>query len=278
MDGLVWFGVISTVIGAALFAYGMRHDPILAAAIPGGTGLLMVVLLYFILSAGSPSPVSQAEASDTEQSSDRLASNSNDKSTPEPVPPRNPNPGAANSQGTVDLLARIGPRPNSLTQPWSVQGGALISPEIRQFTPAKIWVPYRPPASFQMTAVVERLSGTDGISFGFPVGGRDIMIAIDGYGGNYSGINMIDRSTADRNESRRRGPFFQNGQTNTIVCTVGPDSVHVTVNGQVAVDWKGDTSRLSLDRRWPHGPPRHIHVSTWQTSFRISKLEVKPLP
>lgn len=276
MDGLVWFGVICTVVGAGLFAFGMRHDPILAAAIPGGMGLLMAFLLYLILSVDAPSPTPQAVASESEQPAKPPVPEPNIDPPQDFLEALQPPQEPAQSGATVDLLARIGPRPNMLTQPWSMQGGALVSTEVRSNVPSKMWIPYRPPESFQLTAVVERLSGQESINFGFPVGGQDIMICIDGYGGSISGINLINRSTADRNESRSVGPFIQGRDPHTIICTVGPDSVHVTVNGRVAIDWKGDVRRLSLDRRWPHGPRGQIHIGCWQSSYRISKLELKP--
>lgn len=276
MDGLVWFGVIATIFGAALFAFGMRHDPILAAAIPGGSGLLMVVLLYLILSVNAPTPVSQSMESEPKQAVDRPLTKSNgdppqDILSPVPSQPATAQPGEA-----VDLLARIDPRQHTIYHSWSMQDGALVSAHVRSLIPSRLWIPYRPPESYQLTAVVERLSGTDSINFGFPLGGQDVMVCIDGYQNHINGINLIDGRTADRNESRRFGQFIQGSQPHTIVCTVGPNSVHVTVNGRVAVDWKGDVRRLSHDRRWPRRKPGYLHLGCWQSSYRISKLELKP--
>ncbi|MCA9070005.1 MAG: hypothetical protein KDA84_13830 [Planctomycetaceae bacterium] len=285
MDGLVWFGVICTVVGAVLFAFGMRRDPILAVGIPGGTTLLMVVLLYFILADNSPSPAPQAVASDSEDSPNPLTSKSPDEPVPNFIEALQTNPPPTGSQGSVDLLAQIGPRPRAIGPPWSMQGGALVSPRFMSFTPSKMLINHQPPQSFQLTAVVQRLSGQDSINFGFPVGGRDIMVCIDGYGderagrvGAISGINRVDGRTADRNDSMRVGPFLVGQGPHTIVCTVGPDSVHVTVNNRVAVDWKGNPGRLAPDPRWLPMRRGHIHLGCWQTSYRITKLEIKPLP
>lgn len=273
MDWLVWLGLICVIGGAGLFAFGMRHDPMLAAGVPGGMTLLTAVLLFLILS-GSPSSSPPATRNDAE--------------TKDPSDPPRPNPAAlilprnaeepAAAEGAVDLLSEIELPKGQLNGRWTIQDGALISPMTRGDIPAKLTIPVRPPESFQLIVVMERLQGQDSITFGFPVGGQDVMVCIDGYGGIYSGINLIDRATADRNESSRRGPFLRNGEPNTIVCTVGPDSVHATVNGKTAVDWRGDVRRLSLDRRWPHGPLGQIELGSWQTSYRITRLELRPLP
>lgn len=280
MDWRVWLSGICFVSGAGLFAYGMRRDPILAAGIPGSLGVLMAVLLFLVFSgrpANDPPIVAGASeenpANDPSKPPDLKPSNGAD-----PLAMLQPGKAAAQNGEQVNLLSWIDPSRHQLSGPWRMENGALITPMIQGTVPAKLTVPVKPPESFQLIAVVERLQGRDSISFGFPVGGQDVMVCIDGFNGIYSGINLIDRSTADRNESRRRGPFLRNGQPNRIVCNVGPDSVHVTVNDRTAVDWTGDVNRLSLDRRWPHGPLGQLEIGSWQTSYRITKLVLRPLP
>lgn len=281
MDWLVWIGVICSIAGAGLFAFGMRRDPLLAAGVPSGGLVVSGILLFLILSGRSPdSSTLTADPSGTPA----------DQTTGSPPRPSDPEaPPAvkwenalveqiAPGQNRIDVLARVDPARHQLNGRWTMQNGALITPMTNGTIPAKLTIPVRPPESFQLTAVVERIHGRDSINIGFPVGGRDVMVCIDGYGGFHSGINLIDRSTADRNESGRRGRFIQDGRENTIVYTVGPDSVRVTVNGRTAVDWRGDVNRLSRDGRWPSGPPGQIELASWHTSYRIKKLELKPLP
>jgi hypothetical protein len=59
---------------------------------------------------------------------------------------------------------------------------------------------------------------------------------------------------------------------------VGDNSINVTCDGRVAIDWQGDVNRLQLDGRWPNGPRGFLHLNTWNTQFRISKLELRSLP
>ena len=256
MDGLVWFGLVSTIAGAGFLAFGLRSRPAAAVGVPAGMGVLAVVLLVVILSRSPASRPTEME---------------NPLPKPLPLASNETEPLA----GPVDLLQKIDPARHRLSGFWTRKNRALISSLDR---PAKLVVPAGLPERYQVTAVVERLEGIDSFSFGVAVGGRDVMVCLDGYDGIYSGLNLIDGSTADRNESRRRGPFLANGKPNTLVVRVEPGSLRATVNGQVAIDWRGDPNRLSLDRRWPNGPPGHLQIATWNTRYRVTKLELMPLP
>ncbi len=254
MDGLVWFGLVSSMAGAGFLAFGLRSRPATAVGVPAGLGVLTIVLLVVILSKSPASgPVENPLA-------EPLGLDSVDT-----------NP----ASGSMDLLQKIDPARHRLSGLWTRENGGLVS---SLDMPAKLIVPVKLPERYQITAVVERLQGIDSFSFGVRIGGRDVMVCLDGYNGVYSGLNLIEGNTADRNESRRRGPFLVNGRPNTLVLRVGPDSVRATVNGQVAIDWQGDPNRLSLDRRWPNGPPGALQIATWNTRYRISKLELTPVP
>ena len=92
-----------------------------------------------------------------------------------------------------------------------------------------------------------------------------------------SGLNRLDGKTGDANESTRRGTLIVDGRSNVIVCTVGPKSVKIVCNGKTAIEWQGDPNRLSLDRRWRTGPAGRLRISTWDSRYRVSKLELKRL-
>ena len=188
-------------------------------------------------------------------------------------PTKQPKGDSRQNGRVVNLLEAIDPSRDRVLGIWSKQNGTLISPPAR---PARLTIPYNPPASYELTAVVERIQGKEAISFGLVVGGRDVFAIIDGYGGGVSGLSRLDGKTGNANESTHHGSLIANGR-NVIVCTVGPRSVKVVCNGKTAIDWQGDPNRLSLDRRWRTGPAHRLRLNSWGSRYRISKLELKPL-
>ena len=139
-------------------------------------------------------------------------------------------------------------------------------------------IPYPVPKQYTLTVVAERTAGTDSLNVGLIVGGRQTMLALEGWGVMASGLNTVNGRTADNNVTTFRSPIFASGRPSTIVCAVRESSVQVSCNGQPVIAWSGDVQQLALDRRfWTNIPADRLFVGTWTTTFRISKLELVPL-
>jgi|GEM_PF-5202667 len=175
----------------------------------------------------------------------------------------------------VNLLDVIQPARDQLIGGWALRNGALTSPVMQ---PARIDVPVIPPQSYVLTIDAERLRGIESLNIGLVVGGRGVTVILDGYGGQTAGLNRLDGRTADINEATFRGKLLHPGRTNTIVCTVGPNSVQVTCNGQQAINWTGNPQRLSRDHRWTPGRDDHLQLGCWATRWKISRMELTPVP
>lgn len=271
---LVGFGVICTVSGAALFAFATRHNPVWAIGAPVAAVSVMGLNLFLIFSE-RPGSRSTPEGSEKNATAVPTPPAPNPQSPPDAVLQPGDVPPWGQPGPVLDLLSGLDPTATQLAGIWTMQNGSLISPIA---APARMYFPVRLPRKYQLTAVVERLQGSDSISLGVTIGGRDVGATIDGFDPKVSGLNLLDRSTPDRNESRRLGPFIRGDGPTTIVCTVGDNSIHVTCDGRVAIDWQGDVSRLDQDGRWPNGPPGFLHLATWNTQFLISKLELRSMP
>lgn len=273
---LVGFSVICIISGAVLFAIGARDNPPWAIGGPVAAIVLMSVLLVLIHPdhlatklPSSPGSVDEDFFTDSRSRTQPNRSLTDAVLHPADVPPWG-QPGTA-----LDLLAGLDPQKTQIFGRWTMQNGSLISPI---GTPATMYLPVRLPRKYELTAVVERIQGTNSLNFGLTIGGRSVTALIDGYQGNVSGLNRIDNATAERNESRRLGPFIHAGRPTTIICKVGENSIHVTCDNRVAIDWQGDVNRLERDPHMPHGPAGHLHISCWESRFRISKLELRSLP
>ncbi len=268
MDWMVLGGIAATVLSGGFFALEMRHNPAIAIGVPTGMAVLMGSLLVVIFSNPAPNAEPfEVNDSDPENLPSRLEN-------PIPAIPTVEQP----ANGPVNLLARIDLNQHQLSGAWDFQDGALMTPLPGPTNvPDRMWIPVKLPETFELTMEFEHLQGTPSLNVGFPVGGQDVIVCIDGFTKTYSGLNLIDKATADRNESRRQGPFLVPNRSNTVICRVNENSVQAIVNGKMAVNWKGDVNRLSLDTRWPNGPPGCVQLGSWKTQHRITKMEVKPL-
>jgi hypothetical protein len=175
----------------------------------------------------------------------------------------------------VDLLALLNPEQDQLQGQWRREGGALISPATDA---AMIQVPYAPGQDYRLTLVAEPATVARGLNLGIVVGGHEVMVALEGWDKRANGLNLVDGKTADDNETTNIAAVFDAGRPTTIVCIVRKTAVQITSNGQPLIQWSGDPARLSLDQRfWPHSAPGKLFLASWESSYRISKLELVPL-
>jgi hypothetical protein len=168
----------------------------------------------------------------------------------------------------LDLLALIDPARDAIRGNWAVEEGALISPNSR---PAILEIPVKPPAEYELTAVVEELEGTDSFNMGLIVGESGVTAVIAGQHGTYSGLNLVKGRLGKVNETRSPGPVLQPGR-NTIVFRVTPSSLQVECNGKVVIQWTGSAGDLSYGFEWKEGAADHLKIGSWDMRCRISEL------
>ena len=156
-----------------------------------------------------------------------------------------------------------------------MEGGRLVTPRDEAAT---LVIPCAVPPQYTLTVVAERAAGNGSLNIGLIVGGRQTMLALEGWGIMASGLNTVNGRTADNNATTFRSPVFRPGKPGTIVCTVRRSSVQVSCNGQPVMDWSGDPRQLDLDRRfWTNVPADKLFLGAWSATFRISELELVPL-
>jgi hypothetical protein len=173
-------------------------------------------------------------------------------------------------------MAEIDPARDTLNGQWQKQSGGIVSPA--STNAAQIVIHKALPKAYRMTLVAEKVGGADdSLCIGFPMGPRTGMISFDGWNIPATAISPLNGRTGDNNPSTHRGKVLQKGQ-NTIVLTVQDGQVKVSCNGRPVIEWKGPATALGLDLRfWKPCPAGHAFLGSWQTSFRISSLDVEAL-
>lgn len=186
-------------------------------------------------------------------------------SAPPPEPPK-------------DLLALIDPATHSMMGQWLREGKSLRSPGQQLTT---LVFPFEPPQEYKLLIVARRLQGRESLNVTLPVGNSQTMVILEGFGRLASGLSLVAGLTADLNETTHFGRIFPGDAPVELEFFSAPNYVLVRASQKQIIQWRGDPSVLSLDRRfWSHIPPRRIALSVYSadTIFVIDRIELTPGP
>ena len=175
----------------------------------------------------------------------------------------------ASGQDTVDLLAMIELPRDSEKHPfrgdWTREGKSLISPGNGKS--GRIEIRYPLPSEYELTAVVQRMAGVDGVGFGVLMGDRRAEIGFDVYGDQISGITPIDGKSADDNETTFREKVLADRKTHVIQIMVEKRRLRASVDSREIIRWEGDPERLTMPSN-----SRHLTFSAAYHQFKFDKL------
>jgi hypothetical protein len=185
--------------------------------------------------------------------------------------------GAVGKSGSIDLLKLVDPQTDTLCGSCTKTAQALLcSKGTNAYGGAMVQIPYAPPDEYDLQVVLEK-KDVMGNNPGVVIGLRDFSIALDVHEGNTSGLETLDGSLSDGNESTYKGALFKTGTSSTVVCQLRKGRVTVEVDGKQIINWSGDFKRLSQppDRKKPL--PKAMVVGSWDSAFTITKVALTPL-
>ncbi|HWB11186.1 MAG TPA: CHAP domain-containing protein [Pirellulales bacterium] len=179
----------------------------------------------------------------------------------------------AGSSQPVNLLGLIDPRRDRVQGIWFFEKeGVLRSP--CEFE-ARLQVAVEPPKSYSLEMTVERLQGSECFGLGITVGGRQTMLAIDGYNSRFTGLHNLDGKPANDNESTKTGTFLPLKKRVQLECRVKEDQIDLDIDKEPILHWQGDANRLSLSPDWPVPHSEWLFLSAFNSEFEISAFMLK---
>ncbi len=140
----------------------------------------------------------------------------------------------------IDLLKLVDLNRDVNAGKWDQTKTALIGDRH-----SRLYLPTRLPDDYQLKLTVRRMEGIDTLKIGFMMGGRQGMLALDGWSSTQSGL-YLDGREPNSNCTTRPGKLFQDQSAATIVLTIHPRHVHVSFDGKPIVDVFGNPERLDL--------------------------------
>jgi hypothetical protein len=196
-----------------------------------------------------------------------------DGSSPLPISllPRRRTPARVvkDSSGRIDLLKTIDPHLDSVHGMWNTWQGYLnCHPEYF----ARLQIPVDVPETYVLQATVKRDYQTDSFGFGLVVGGRQVMLQLDSYDGEYVGLHFVDGKDAKSNETSQRVKLLPMNTAVKLEVRVTPRSIELLVDGKSTLKWEGDPTGLSLDPAWKVPRQDWLFLTEWFSSFQISEL------
>jgi serine/threonine protein kinase len=175
----------------------------------------------------------------------------------------------------VDLLARVDVKRDAVKGEWKREGTDLV------VTPAamsELALRFFNPNEYEITAVVERLEGSDFFAMALPVKGSRPSVIFDGQQRAASGLSSVGNVPYFANPTtHKESCLLLQGRPHTIVCTVSHDSIKARCDGRTIFSWTKSLGNLSADTTLPAIELEPLFVAASGTGWRISKLAIAPL-
>jgi len=193
-----------------------------------------------------------------------------------PLVPNNPASTPIASAGApIDLLKIIDPQRDAVSGGWRFDGQDLMAPAEDN---ARLQIVKVPPDEYTLTLEVSPPVPAGEVTLGLVIAGRQTVAVLDGWQKGVSGLDLIDGRQGNDNATTHHGKVFHSDKPNLIVCSVRKSSVRVECNGKIIIDWKGDAASLSLRPEFAVPGLRQLFLRSNNSTFRISKLVLSPLP
>jgi hypothetical protein len=183
----------------------------------------------------------------------------------------------------ADLLALIDPLQDAVSGQWRLEGGALVCRPAKEYV--RLQVPCAPPSAYDLELLVERRGPVEAFVIGLPVGDRQVAAHFDGKLFKPDGklvspvcttLRLVDGQS--HNDTLFPGPLLKDKGVSTILCSVRPSSVKVSVDGLKVLEFTGNLRRLSLPQPWSVPSQRALFIGAYDCEYRISGMTFRPAP
>ncbi|HEY4259770.1 MAG TPA: hypothetical protein VGM98_06415 [Schlesneria sp.] len=192
-------------------------------------------------------------------------------------------PATSSTSHEGDLLQFIDTARDSRFGEWKSDGDGLINLTSKL---ARLQISGSLPDRYTLEMDIERTEGDNGLVIGLPMMGHPCTVAIDHFGGKFTGLSLVDGKHVNdsTNLTRRQHSrsVLPKGQRVKIQCWVTPASIVAKANDIELVRWHGDPRRLSL---LPFLAPPGLEsadqptlwIGLWDSVYRIRAIQLKPM-
>ncbi|MBC8355951.1 MAG: hypothetical protein H8E66_28575 [Planctomycetes bacterium] len=175
----------------------------------------------------------------------------------------------------VDLLALVDVDTGWMQGEWSKDANKLLSPKRPG---ARIELPYTPPEEYRLKLVVEPLDLPHGLLLG-QRSADNRFAALLNFSRDERGQSALENIDGRNvgNDSTFLGKVFQQNRLSQVIVTVREQQVMVAVDGNLIIDWSGDSSRLSLSDYWKTPNDTALFLGAYDCRYRFHRVTLEPI-
>jgi len=176
----------------------------------------------------------------------------------------------------TELISRINPQQHAVAGEWQKKDNELACGKANG---ARIRLPIRPAAEYEIRTSFTRISGVHSIAIIFPHGNGQATFEVDAWGENLAGIQEIDGQKLTNNPTRTDGVRLENGQQYTMTLQVRRNRVLAYLDRRQIASVETDGSNLSmLERRtWELNDSRAIGVGAYDSPTVFHSISYRPI-
>jgi hypothetical protein len=173
----------------------------------------------------------------------------------------------------ISLLPLIDPALDAVAGKWSVNNaGELLSDNVPN---ARIRIPYRPPAEYDLRIAFTRRDGPDGMTQILVGGGKQFRCELGGYGNTLAHFELVDGKWGMNNRTAARKPaWLTTGRRHESVVQVRKDGVLAFLDGELATQLQSNFNGVSIIPTWDPVDPTVLGLGSYRSPMTstVSKL------
>lgn len=165
-------------------------------------------------------------------------------------------------------------------EPWSLENGVLHVPDVRSKVGARMQPDHAMPTEYALSMIVERKSGKEDFMLSLPCSSGNINCAIDDLfaaGDTYT-TGFFNGSDEKNPLSAKTGTqFLLQDKPTQVDVVLKNELITLTINGRLIAKWKPDGRPLVEYEFWKCPQENRLMVGGFQSGFKVSRLEFKPI-
>lgn len=178
---------------------------------------------------------------------------------------------------SVDLLPLIDVQKDAVAGNWKMTNGVLEAPKRYG---ARIEIPFKPPAEYELTVNATPLDEPDGLILGQVADGNRFLALINHdvrEANAASALENVDGRNVRNNATTLMANLLQKHRPSQVIVTVRKDSVVVRCDGRTIIDWQGKPEQLSLGDYWQTPNSSVLFLGAYDCRYRFTRVSLAPI-